>query len=150
MSLGACSRQRWIVRLTLRRELETRHPGVGVVGGRRRRHCARTRIALRSLATRGKGQQLITALVYHRVAHYETWKLAFDEVVAGPLHDAVRSLTVWRGQDDPNLVILCETYASREAAEATFTNPAALAAMAEAGVDTSALRVEYLDEVAGY
>ena len=32
----------------------------------------------------------------------------------------VRSYRVWRGQDDPNLVVITETFDSREVAEALW------------------------------
>ncbi len=96
----------------------------------------------------GKGSRADHRARLPQGCDYDAWKRSFDEVVATPLHGAVRSTRVWRSLDDPNLVVLYETYDSRAAAEATFTNPAALAAMEEAGVDVSTLRVEYLDEVA--
>jgi hypothetical protein len=80
-----------------------------------------------------------TAFVYHRVADYDAWRQVFDEVVTSPHR-------VWRGQDDRNLVIVCETYDSRDAAEAAFGDPT-MQAMARAGVDASSLLIEYLDEV---
>jgi hypothetical protein len=89
-----------------------------------------------------------TALVHHRVADYDAWRRVFDEVVAGPLYEVVRSHGVWRGQDDPNLVVVGETYDSRAGAEAAFSDPAGLEAMAHAGVDTSSMQIHYLDEVA--
>ena len=82
---------------------------------------------------------MTSALVYHRVADYDAWRRVFDGVVTGP-HQ------VWRGQDDPNLVVVHETYDSRDAAEAAF-GPAIMDAMAQAGVDASSLRIEYLDDV---
>jgi hypothetical protein len=82
---------------------------------------------------------MTTAFVYHRVADYDAWRRVFDEVVESPHR-------VWRGQDDPNLVIVCETYDSRVAAEAAFGD-ATVRAMARAGVDASSLRIEYVDEV---
>jgi len=91
---------------------------------------------------------MTTVLVSHRVADYDSWRRVFDEVVSGPLYDVVRSHRVWRGQDDPNLVIVCETYESREVAEAAFSDPAGLEAMAQAGVETSSMRIEYVDEAA--
>jgi hypothetical protein len=90
---------------------------------------------------------MTTVLVYHRVADYETWRRVFDEVVSGPLYESVRSHQVWRGQDDPNLVIVCETYDSREEAEVAFSDPAGLEAMGQAGVDPSTVRIEYVDDV---
>jgi hypothetical protein len=82
---------------------------------------------------------MTTAFVYHRVADYDAWRRVFDEVVQSPHR-------VWRGQDDQSLVIVCETYDSREAAEAAFGD-ATKRAMARAGVDASSLRIEYVDEV---
>lgn len=82
---------------------------------------------------------MTTAFVYHRVADYDSWRRVFDEVVRSPHR-------VWRGQDDRSLVIVCETYDSREAAEAAFGDETTRA-MARAGVDASSLRIEYVDEV---
>ena|SRR6266516_7680553 len=48
---------------------------------------------------------------------------------------------IWRGQDDRNLVIVCETYDSRETAEKAFGDATARA-MARAGVDASSSRIE--------
>ena len=91
---------------------------------------------------------MTTVLISHRVADYDAWKIVYDEVYAGPLASAVLTHRIWRGQDDPNLVVIEETYESREAAEATLTNPALADAVAGAGVDLSSLRIDYLDEVA--
>ena len=82
---------------------------------------------------------ITTVLVHHRVADYDAWRRVFDGVVSGPHR-------VWRRQDDPNLVIVCETYDSRAAAQAAF-GESTLAAMATAGVDAGTLQIEYLDEV---
>jgi quinol monooxygenase YgiN len=54
---------------------------------------------------------------------------------------------VWRGQDDPNLVIVWEEWDSREAAEASFGDERTAQIMARAGVDASSVRIEYVDEV---
>jgi hypothetical protein len=89
-----------------------------------------------------------TTLAYHRVADYEAWKRVFDEFVGSAAYDVVRSHRVWRGQDDPNLVIVCESFASREVAEAAWADPAGLAAMEQAGVDLATLQVVYVEEVA--
>ena len=53
--------------------------------------------------------RMTTVLISHRVADFDAWKLAYDRVVAGPLGSATRSYRIWRGQDDPQLVILEET-----------------------------------------
>jgi hypothetical protein len=84
----------------------------------------------------------------HRVADYDAWRRVYDEVVASPLYDIVRAATVWRGQDDPNFVIVREVFESREIAEAAMSDPAGLEAMRQAGVDMTSLQVHYVDEVA--
>jgi quinol monooxygenase YgiN len=91
---------------------------------------------------------MVTVLIIHRVADYEAWQAAYDRIMEGPLASEVRSYRIWQGQDDPGLVILAETYDSREVAEAVFANPALPEAIAGAGVDMSSLQLHYLDEVA--
>ena len=92
---------------------------------------------------------MTTVLISHRVADYDGWKAVYDEVVAGPLGSDVRSYRIWwRGQDDPNLVIIEETYESRDVAEAAFANPALPDVIAGAGVDMASMRIDYVDEVA--
>jgi hypothetical protein len=56
---------------------------------------------------------MITVLVSHRVADYDEWKAAYDGIDAGPLASDVRSYRIWRGLDDPSLVIVAETFNSR-------------------------------------
>ena len=85
--------------------------------------------------------------IQHRVADYDAWKVEYDRVHAGPLGAACRTWRIWCGQDDRNLVLIEETYDSREAAEATLNHPDLPAEIANAGVDMSSTRVDYLDEV---
>jgi hypothetical protein len=91
---------------------------------------------------------MTTTLAYHRVADFEAWKRVFDEFVQSPGYDVVRSHRVWRGRDDRNLVIVCETFDSQQVAEEAWQDPVGLEAMARAGVDMTTLQVHYLDEVA--
>lgn len=91
---------------------------------------------------------MTTMIATHRVADYDAWRRVYDEVVASPLYDIVRAPTVWRGQDDPNFVIVREVFESREIAEAAMSDPAGLEAMRQAGVDMTSLQVHYVDEVA--
>jgi hypothetical protein len=91
---------------------------------------------------------MTTVLIYHRVADYDTWRLAYDRIAAGPLGSDTRSFRIWRGQDDPNLVIIEEIYNSREVAEAALNHPELPAEIANAGVEMSSIRIDYLDEVA--
>ena len=109
----------------------------------------RAKVALESRASaiEPKEAGVITTLIYHRVADYDAWKSAYERVLDSPLGAAVRSYEVWRGLDDPNLVILAETYESREAAEAAFAQPELPAAIADAGVEMSSMQVHYLESV---
>lgn len=91
---------------------------------------------------------MTTVLIYHRVADYDRWRLAYDRIAAGPLGSDTRSFRIWRGQDDPNLVIIEEMYDSRDVAEAALNHPELPAEIANAGVEMSSIRIDYLDEVA--
>ncbi len=91
---------------------------------------------------------MTTVLIYHRVADYDAWKAAYDRIAAGPLGSDTHSYRIWRGQDDPQLVIIEETYDSREIAEAALNDPDLPAEIAGAGVDMSSIRIDYLDEAA--
>ena len=46
----------------------------------------------------------------------------------------IRSYQVSRGQDDPNRILVTQTFDSREAAEAFMNNPTLREAMGRAGV----------------
>ena len=91
---------------------------------------------------------MTTLLVTHRVADYNTWRPEFDKAVRADWAKEIRSYRVWRGEDDPNLVIVANTFASRQAAEAMVSNPALREAMGRGGVDASSVHIDYLDEVA--
>jgi quinol monooxygenase YgiN len=91
---------------------------------------------------------MITVLVNHRVQDYEEWKAAYERIDSGPLARDVRSYRIWRSLDDPNLVILAETFESREIAEAAFAHPDLAAEIAKSGVDTDSMEVQFLGEVA--
>ena len=60
---------------------------------------------------------------------------------------SIRSWRLCRGQDDPNVVLIEETFDSRETAEAIWNSPATAAAMEADGIDMASLRVEYMDEM---
>ncbi len=91
---------------------------------------------------------MITVLVNHRVADYDDWKAAYERIDVGPLASDVRSYRIWRDLDDPNLVILAETYESREIAEAAFAHPELAEEIVKAGVDTASMELHFLEEVA--
>jgi hypothetical protein len=55
--------------------------------------------------------------------------------------DQIRTWRVWRGQDDPNLVVIEETFDSRRAAETLWTSPQTEAAMEADGIDMASVRI---------
>ena len=63
--------------------------------------------------------------------------------------DQIRSWHLWRGQDDPNLIVIQETFDSREVAEGIWAHPDTKAAMEADGIDLATVRIEYLDEIDG-
>jgi quinol monooxygenase YgiN len=92
---------------------------------------------------------MITVFIHHRVADYDTWRPEFDRTTKA---DWARDLgeysyRVWRGQDDPNLVIVANTFQSREAADAAMNNPTLREAMARGGVIVSSVRVDFVNDV---
>ena len=91
---------------------------------------------------------MTTMLINHRVADYDAWRPEFDRAMKTELAASIRSYRVWRGQDDPGLVVVANTFDSREAAEAMVNNAALREAMGRGGVIASSVRIEYLDEVA--
>ena len=91
---------------------------------------------------------MTTVLVNHRVADYDSWRLHYDRAMEAEWTNGIRSYQVLRGQDDPNHVLVVQTFESREAAEELVNNPALREAMGRAGVDPSSVQIDYLDEVA--
>jgi hypothetical protein len=91
---------------------------------------------------------MITVLTSHRVADYDDWKAAYDRTDSGPLASDVRSYRIWRDLDDPNLVIVAETFESREIAEAVLAHPELAEAIVKAGVDTASMKLQFVEEVA--
>jgi hypothetical protein len=84
-------------------------------------------------------------LARFQVADYDAFKPGYDRAMA--TISEIRSHRVWRGQDDPKLVVITETFDSREVAEALWTSQATQDAMASDGIDMSSVQIDYLDEV---
>jgi hypothetical protein len=89
---------------------------------------------------------MTTVICVCRVADYDAFRPGYDAAVE-MFSESIRSWRVWRGQDDPNLIVIEETFESREVAEGLWESPETRAAMARDGVDLSTVRIEYLDEV---
>ena len=90
---------------------------------------------------------MVTVLIHHRVADYDAWRPFYDRVIAGPMGERVRSPHVWQGLDDPQLVVLIESYDSREDAEWSLNHPDLPAVLVESGVDLDSVRIDYLNDV---
>ena len=90
---------------------------------------------------------MTTVLIRFRVADYDAWRKGYDSDLVGPLGADVRSNRIWRGQDDPNLVTLEETFESREVADSAVNHPAVQEAMVRDGIDPSSVQLDFFDEV---
>jgi quinol monooxygenase YgiN len=88
---------------------------------------------------------MVTLLIRCRVADYDVWRPRYDTAVARDGGLGLHSSRVWRSQDDPNLVVIMETYDSRASAEALLNNPAVQAEMVADGVDPSSVQLDFLD-----
>ena len=82
-----------------------------------------------------------------RVADFDAWRPRFDAFASA--QEAIVSYRVWQRADDPNLVVLMETFDSREAADATLGDPRLQDAMVEDGVDLSSVTLDFLADVTG-
>jgi len=91
---------------------------------------------------------MTTVVIRFLVADFDAWKIGYERAISGPLGADLRSHRIWRGQDDPNLVLIEERYDSRELAQAAFEHPATRDAMVADGIDLSSVQLDYLHEVA--
>ena len=91
---------------------------------------------------------MVTLLVRCRVADYDAWRAAWIPALQQHYdRGEVRSFRLWRGLEDPNLVVVAEVFESREIAEAVMNDPAARQVMAAHGVELSTLQSDLVDEV---
>ena len=91
---------------------------------------------------------MTTVYIHHRVADYNVWRPEFDRAMLADWCKDIRAYRVWRGLDDPNLVIVANTFDSRQAAEALMNNATLREAMGRGGVIPSSVQIDYVDEVA--
>ena len=87
---------------------------------------------------------MTTVLILFRVANYETFRPRYDDAVERTI--GIKSAQLWRGQDDPNFVVVAEDFESAEAARAALSAPGLQEAMAAEGVDLASVRVEFLED----
>jgi hypothetical protein len=62
---------------------------------------------------------MTTVLCRCRVADYDAWRPGYDHALQ--VTPGVRTYRIWRGQDDANLIVIEETFDSREHAQAVST-----------------------------
>ena len=91
---------------------------------------------------------MTSVFIRHRVSDYNAWRPEFDKAVKSDWATGIRSYRVWRGTDDPNLLIVVNAFDSRQAAEAVMNNPALREAMGRGGVIASSVQIDFVDEVA--
>lgn len=87
---------------------------------------------------------MTTMLLTCRVADYDAWRERYERAVSSTTE--VLSWRVWRGEDDPQLVVVEETFESREFPERFVFSDEIRAQMAGDGVDLSTLQVLFLRE----
>ena len=81
-----------------------------------------------------------------RVDDFDAWRPKFDAFVS--TQPALLSYRVWQGADDPNLLLLMETWESREAVDAMLSHPQLDELMAADGVDLASVTMDVVEEVA--
>lgn len=87
------------------------------------------------------------AIVRHRVADFDAWKVVYDSVADVQAQGGVHDHAVLRDPGDPASVTVIHTFASREQAGAFLDDDALKQAMGRGGVDPASVQVEILDEV---
>jgi heme-degrading monooxygenase HmoA len=95
--------------------------------------------------TTGGEAPMTTVLCRCRVADYDAWRAGYDHALK--MTPGIRSFRVWRGQDDTNLVVIEETFDSREEALAAWTSAETQTAMEADGIDMSSVSIDYFDEI---
>jgi hypothetical protein len=86
-----------------------------------------------------------TVICRFRIGDFQHWKAGYERAVGAD--PEVLSYRIWQGQDDPSLVTIEETHASRSHAQMMFDHPATREAMERDGIDMASVRWDYLDEI---
>ena len=87
---------------------------------------------------------MTTVLCHCRVADYDAWRAGSDYALQ--VTPGVRTFRIWRGQDNPNLVMVEETFDTQEA-QAAWTSAETQAGTEADGIDMSSVWIAYFDEV---
>jgi hypothetical protein len=84
-------------------------------------------MAVLTSAATEQGERMTTVLCHCRVADCEAWRRGYDHALK--VTPGVGSFRAWRAQDDPSLVMVEETFDTREQAQAAWTSAETQAAM---------------------
>jgi hypothetical protein len=87
---------------------------------------------------------MVTMLIRFQVADYDHWRRGYEAAIERDVE--ARSARIWRGNDDPNLVVVMETYDSREEAERLMSNPQIQEEMIRDGIDAASVQLDFLDD----
>ena len=88
---------------------------------------------------------MTTVLCHFRAADYDAWRRGYDHALK--VTPGVRGFRAWRAQDDPSLVMVEETFDTREQAQTAWASAETQAAMKADGIDMTSVWVDYFDEV---
>jgi hypothetical protein len=104
---------------------------------------------LRSLSSEHErtDSRATTVIGSFRVSDYDHWRAGYERAVRSD--SALLAHRIWRGQDDPNRIMVAETFDSRSYAETAWRHEATREAMARDGIDLSSLQFEFYDEIGG-
>jgi quinol monooxygenase YgiN len=90
-----------------------------------------------------------TSVIFRfRVDDFDHWRAGYEKAVA--TDSLLLSYRIWRGQDDPDLVVLQETFGSRSYPEESLQSAAVKEAMASDGIDMSSVQVDFVDEAGSW
>ena len=84
---------------------------------------------------------MTTLLLTCRVEDYTTWRPLYEDAISHI--PEILTWRVWHGQDDPNFVVIQETYESRDFAEGLLNSAEMQKERADHGV--SSLQTYFLD-----
>ena len=79
----------------------------------------------------------VQVIVKNHVKDYDAWKPFFEEHGTVRRENGATGHTIYRGVEDPNQVVIVNTFATLEGARAFMTAPGLKEVMEKAGVDAA-------------
>jgi hypothetical protein len=84
--------------------------------------------------------------VRHHVSDYDAWRRGYDSAGDIQRQGGVTEEAVYRAEGNPNEVLVMHRFSNSDEAHAFMGNPELRQAMADAGVDSDSLRVEFYEQ----